>query len=105
MYVSICLKMKAFAIKKTVIPYGFFHICLVGEFLMGIRAVVYLASSASFSTTCFTNCGRGEGLRASICIMAVVGGKQGHSPCRIFLLRQSLLCQSNFVDVIRLFQG
>ena len=102
---SICLKMKAFTIKKTVIPYGFFHICLVGELLMGIRAVVYLASSASFSTNFFTNCGRGEGLRASICLLVVVGGKQGHAPCRIFLLQQSLLCQSNCVEIIRLFQG
>ena len=36
-----------------------------------------------FSTTFVKNCGIGEGLSTSI--SAVVGGSQGHAPCRILL--------------------
>ena len=42
-------------------------------------------------------CGRGEGHRTTTCHMTVVGGKQGHAPCEMFLLQQiHFLCQFNF---------
>ena len=34
--------------------------------------------------------------------MTLVGGMQGHAPCKILLLQQSLLlCQLNFMEIIR----
>ena len=37
------------------------------------------------------------------CLKAVVGGKQGHAPCKILLFQQALfLCPSNFMEIIRL---
>ena len=37
--------------------------------------------------------------------VSLVGGRQGHTPCEILSLQQSLfLCHSNFMEVIRLSQ-
>ena len=48
-------------------------------------------SRASFCTTVLKNCGRGESLWTTTYNRTVVVGKQGHAPCRICLLQQSLL--------------
>ena len=66
----------------------------VGELLIGFHDVVFLPSRASFSSTFLKNCGRGESLSTTTCIKAVVGGKQGHAPCRILSLQQCLFCVS-----------
>ena len=47
--------------------------------------------------------GRGESLRTATYLKTVVGGKQGHAPCKVFPLQQSLfLSQSNLMEIIRL---
>ena len=51
------------------------------------------ASRTSFSTTFLKNCGRGESLETTMCNKSVVGGKQGHVPCRILLLHKASFCQ------------
>ena len=48
------------------------------------------AIRASFSTTCLKNCGKGECLGTTTCLMTVAGGKQGHAPCRMLPLQQIL---------------
>ena len=59
-----------------------------------------------FSTTFHNNCGRGECLRPNTCLKTVVRGKQGHAPCIILSLQQSLfLSQLNFMENIRLSQS
>ena len=40
-------------------------------------------SRASFFTTFLKDCGRGESLGTTTCLKPVVGGKQGHAPCRM----------------------
>ena len=50
---------------------------------MGSQDVALLPSRASFSTTFLTNCGRCEGLGINTCLKTVVGGQQGHAPCKI----------------------
>ena len=70
---------------------------------MGFQDVAFLPSRASFSTTFLKSYGRGESLVTTTCLKTVVGGKQGHAPCKILLLQQSLfLCQLNFLEITRL---
>ena len=57
---------------------------------MGLQDVAFLPSRDNFSTTILKNCGRGESLRITTCLRTVVEGKQGHVPCKILLLHQSL---------------
>ena len=64
---------------------------------MGVHDVKFLPffpSRSSLSTSTFLkNCGRGESLRTTTCDKTVVGGKQGHAPCKILPLQQSIfLC-------------
>ena len=47
-----------------------------------------------FSLHFFLNRGCGENLGTTTCAKTVVGGKQGHAPCRILSLRQNLFCMS-----------
>ena len=54
--------------------------------LIEFQDVAFLPSLASFSTTCKENCGRGESLGITTCLKTVVGGKQGHAPCKVLLL-------------------
>ena len=61
---------------------------------MGFHDVVLLPSRASFSTTFLKNCGRGESLVTTTCHKTVVGGRQGHAPCRILLLHKACFCVS-----------
>ena len=69
---------------------------------MSFQHVAFLPSRASFHTTFLKNCGRGERLRTTTCLGTVVGGKQGHAPCRILLLQLSpFLCQLNFFEITR----
>ena len=61
------------------------------------------SSGCSISTTFHKNCGRDESLRTTTFLKTVVGGKQGHAPCKILSLHEaSFLCQSNLMDMIRL---
>ena len=58
---------------------------------------------SSFSTSFINNCGRDESLGIMTCLKTVVGGRQGHAPCRVFMLHKaSLLCQLNFMEIIKL---
>ena len=57
---------------------------------MSIKDVTLLPSRASFHTTFLKNCGRSESLGITTCPKTVVGGKQGHAPCKILSLQQSL---------------
>ena len=67
---------------------------LVGDLFWDFHDVAFLPSRASFSTTFLKNCGRGESLRNTTYLITVFRGKQGHSPCKILLLQQILLCVS-----------
>ena len=72
---------------------------------MGFQDVVFLPSKPSFNTTFLKTCGRGECLGSTTCLRTVVGGWQGHAPCKILSLQQSLfMCQRNYIDTIRLSQ-
>ena len=65
---------------------------------MGFLDVALLPSRAGYSTAFVEDCGRGEYLGTTTCLRTVVGGKQGHAPCQIRTLQQSLfLCQLNFM--------
>ena len=73
------------------------------ELLMAVQDVASLPSEASFSATFLKHCGRGESLGTTTCLRTVVGGKHRHASCKILLLQQHLfLCQSNFMEIIRL---
>ena len=51
----------------------------------------------------FANCGS---LTTTMCHKTVVGGRQGHVPCKILPLQHSLfLCQSNLMEMMRLSQS
>ena len=39
-----------------------------------------------FSSTFLMNCGRSESLRIVTCLKTVVGGKQGHAPCKMLFV-------------------
>ena len=65
----------------------------VGELLIAFLDVAFLSSQASFSTTFLKNCGSGESHGTTTYPRAVVGGKQGHAPCRKLALTK-LLCVS-----------
>ena len=43
-------------------------------------------SNLVFTSHFFERCCRGEGLRTTTSLKTVDGGKQGHAPCKIFLL-------------------
>ena len=83
-------------------PVGFhiphFIISLVGSSLqMCFQDVWILPSRASFYTRFSKNC-RGYGLNITTCLKTVAWCRQGHAPCKIFLLQQILcLCQVNFL--------
>ena len=72
---------------------------------MGFQDVVFLPSRVSFFSTFLKNCGRAETLQIATYIKTVVWDKHGNAPCKILLLRHSLiLCQLNFMEIIRLSQ-
>ena len=49
-----------------------------------------------FLATFLKSCGRGKGLRTTMCIKTVVGGKQGHALCKILLLNKASLLSVKF---------
>ena len=57
---------------------------------MGFQNVALLLSRASISTIFLDNCGRGESLGTTKYLRDANGGKQGHDPCKVLLLRQTL---------------
>ena len=58
-----------------------------------------------FSTAFLEHCGGCGSHGTTTCLERVVGGKQGHAPCKILSLRQSsFLCQLNVMDIIGLSQ-
>ena len=67
---------------------------------MGFLDVAFLPpSQASISTTFRNSCGGDESLGTATCLKTVVGGRQGHAPCKGLSLQQSFfLCQLNFED-------
>ena len=70
---------------------------------MGFQYVNLLLFRGSFSATFRKDCGRGECLKTTTCLIYVVGVKLGHAPCKMLLLQQSLfLCQLNLMDITRL---
>ena len=60
------------------------------------------AFQASFCTTFLIICGRCESLWTATYPRTVVGGTQGHAASKILLLHKVSLCQSNFIEIIRL---
>ena len=73
---------------------------------MGFQDVSFLPSKASFSTTFPKNCNTGESLRTTTYNKTVVGGKQGHAPCKILLVQQILFsCQLNLMEIIKLSES
>ena len=52
----------------------------------GLSGCSVTAFLSLFSTTFFLKCGRGECLMTTTCLVCVVGGMQGHAPCRIVWL-------------------
>ena len=52
---------------------------------MGFQDVAFQSYQTSFYTTFLINCGGGCGLETTTCLKTVVGGKQGHIPCKTFL--------------------
>ena len=71
---------------------------------MRFQDVAFLLSRAGFYTF-LNNCGGGERLVTTTCLKSMVGGKQGHVPCKILLLQQNLfLSQLCFMEFIRLSQ-
>ena len=61
---------------------------------MVFQDVAFLPSRASFYIRFLISCGRCEGLGTTKCRKTVVVGKQGHAPCKILLLPQSLFFMS-----------
>ena len=61
------------------------------ELLTGFQNVKFLAFRVDFSATFHKNCVIGEIFGTTACLRTVAGGKQGHVPCEIFSLQQSLL--------------
>ena len=75
----------------------------IGELMEGFQDVTFLPSWASFATTFLNKCDGGDSLWTATCLKSVVGGKQGHAPCKMLFLQQSLfLRQSNLMEIIRL---
>ena len=78
---------------------------VVGEFQMGFHDVAFMPLQAGLHATFLKKCGSSYYLIIDTCLTTEVGGKQGHTPCKILSLQQSLsLCQSNLVEIIRLSQ-
>ena len=72
---------------------------------MDLQDVVNLLLRVSFSTTFPKNCGRGESIRSTTFHRNLVGGRKGMLPVRYFRSNKAYyLCQSNFVDIIKLLQ-
>ena len=73
--------------------------------LIGFQDVAFLPTRACFGTTFLETEGRDESLRTTMCLKTVVGGKQGHVPCKALCFNTaSVLCQSNFIETMRLLQ-
>ena len=58
---------------------------------MSFQDVAFLPSQASLYITFLKNGGRGESLRTTTYHKTVVGGKQGHAPCKTLLLHKDFL--------------
>ena len=57
---------------------------------MGFQDVASLPSRTRFSSMFLNNGGGGESLGTTTCLRTVVGCNQGHAPCKVFKLQQSL---------------
>ena len=62
----------------------------VVEFLMGLQDVALSPSWASLSTTFIKNSSSAESFGMTTYPKILVGGNQGHAPCKILLLQKSL---------------
>ena len=70
---------------------------------MGFLDVVFLPSGDCLYVTFLKHCSRGYGIGTGICLRTVVDGKQGMLPVEYFCSnKSSFLCQSNFMEIIRL---
>ena len=67
---------------------------LADIFMFVIKVDIVFFSIYYDSATFLKNCGRGECLGTTKCARTVVGGKQGHAPCKILLPQQSIFCIS-----------
>ena len=59
-----------------------------------------MPSWAALSTTFLKKYGTVESLVTTTCHETVVGGKQGHAPCKILLLHQSFTSIHSFIPSI-----
>ena len=78
----------------------------VGEPHLGFQDVVFLPPiQRQLFHHIFFYCCRGESLVSTTCLRTVVFGKHGHAPCNDhFAPTNPLLCQSNFMEIIRLLR-
>ena len=84
----------------------YFHAwLLLLELQMGYHDMAFLPSRDSFYTTFLKKYLTSQGLGTTTFPKTVVGGKQGYSPCKVISLHKaSILCQSNFMEIIGLLQ-
>ena len=54
--------------------------------------IIVIHISTHYSTTFRKQCGGGECFETTTCPRTEVGGKQGHAPCKVLSLEQSLFC-------------
>ena len=66
------------------------------EFQMSFEHVVVLPSRATFYITLLKNCGGGDSLSTATCLIAVLGGQQGHTPCKILPFQELLFVSVEF---------
>ena len=72
---------------------------------MGLQDGAFLPSQNSFSTTFLRNCGRGENLETTTCLKTVVDVSKGMFLVKYFCSsKDSFLCPSNSMEIIRLSQ-
>ena len=80
--------------------YTHIYMYIFGELQIGFQDVASLPFQADLYVTLLNNCGRGEGLRTATWLMTVVGGKQGHAPCKMLRSKEfSMFCSVNIISV------
>ena len=71
---------------------------------MFINDMAFLPSRSCLSSAFHENCGRGESHKNTKCRQAVFGVSKGILLVKYFCSNKVSLCQSNFMQIIRLLQ-
>ena len=78
---------------------------LVGELVIGSQDIAFTPSRATFSTTFPKKCCRSESPVTTPCLNNVVGVSKGMLSIKYSNSNKTFfLCQSNFMEIIRLLQ-